>query len=114
METKFLVVGLAILGLAVLYAVIAIIRAISPKGMEKELTKMGTIVANAQKNILTNNEEILTYNANKTANINKEAITTVSHAIKDGFAEGENIYCKHCGASIDEDSKFCKSCGKEQ
>ena len=27
--------------------------------------------------------------------------------------EGE-IYCKHCGELIDEDSKFCNHCGKEQ
>ena len=28
--------------------------------------------------------------------------------------ETNKVYCKHCGASIDADSKFCKICGKEQ
>lgn len=26
----------------------------------------------------------------------------------------KKIFCKHCGAQIEEDSKFCKSCGKSQ
>ena len=51
METKIFIVGLVIFGLAVLYSVIAIMKAISPKGMEKDLTKIGTIVAKSQKNI---------------------------------------------------------------
>jgi len=25
----------------------------------------------------------------------------------------DKMYCKHCGAQIDSDSKFCKACGKE-
>ena len=82
--------------------------------MEKELTRLGTIVAKAQKNILINNEENLRFSANKQADINKDAIKTTMHAIKEGLTEDALIYCKHCGASIDADSKFCKSCGKEQ
>ena len=70
-------------------------------------------VARAQNNVIKNNEEILKQTANKTANINKDAVKTMAHAIKEGFTE-ELIYCKHCGVAIDSDSKFCKSCGKEQ
>lgn len=28
--------------------------------------------------------------------------------------DNSKMYCKHCGAQIDSDSKFCKVCGKEQ
>ena len=34
--------------------------------------------------------------------------------IKKGFIDAEKIYCNHCGAYIDNDSKFCKSCGQKQ
>ena len=43
----------------------------------------------------------------------KDGVKTTARAIKEGFAEGK-IYCKYCGSKIDEDSKFCKHCGKEQ
>ena len=111
---KLFMVGIGIVVLLIVFFIIFIIRGMSSKGMEKTLTRMGTIVAKAQKNILMNNEQDLRYSANKQANINKEAIKTTMHAIKEGLTEEEIIYCKHCGASIDADSKFCKSCGKEQ
>lgn len=41
-------------------------------------------------------------------------ISPKARAIKEGLTEDETIYCKHCGASIDSDSTFCKKCGKEQ
>lgn len=49
-----------------------------------------------------------------TADINKDAVKTVTHAVKEGFAVDGTIYCKHCGRLIDVNSKFCKYCGKEQ
>ena len=42
-----------------------------------------------------------------------DGIKSAASAIKKGFSEG-SIYCKHCGAAIDSDSKFCNKCGKEQ
>ena len=33
----------------------------------------------------------------------------------EGLTEEESdVYCKHCGASIDSDSTFCKACGRKQ
>ena len=87
---------------------------INTKNLEKKLTELGTIAAKAKNNILNNNEEILKNSANKEAEIKKNAIKTVALSIKEGLTEEGTIYCKHCGASIDADSKFCKSCGKEQ
>lgn len=68
---------------------------------------------NVKKNILDNNEAVLTEMVNQEANIVKGGIETTVKAIKKGLTE-DKVYCKHCGVSIDFDSKFCKKCGKEQ
>ena len=52
-------------------------------------------------------------NVTRKANINKKGIEITTNAIKEGLT-GSKIYFKHCGKLIDDDSKFCKSCGKEQ
>ena len=47
--------------------------------------------------------------------MSKDAITTTTRAIKKGLTEEESdVYCKHCGTSIDSDSTFCKACGRKQ
>ena len=46
------------------------------------------------------------------AKATKDSIEITTRAIKKGFTD-DCIYCKHCGSSIDKDSKFCKKCGKE-
>lgn len=46
------------------------------------------------------------------SNATKEGVEITARAIKEGLLE-ESIFCKHCGAKIDADSKFCKHCGKE-
>ena len=75
---------------------------------------MVNAVTRAQANIIKNNEEIMTETANKSADIHKDAVKTMAHAIKEGFSEDNSyIHCKYCGNSIDPDSKFCKHCGKE-
>ncbi len=86
----------------------------SKDDMKDILTELGSISAEAQKNIIDKNEETLKYNANKSADINKSAVETTARAFKKGFTEDEDIFCKHCGNKIDTDSKFCKKCGKEQ
>lgn len=68
---------------------------------------------NIQKNILTENKEALKEIATTNANIRKEGIKITSKAIKEGLTN-ELIYCKHCSALIESDSKFCKHCGGEQ
>lgn len=93
---------------------ITIVSSSSYKGIEKQLTKMGKAVVNAQNNILNENEEALKSAANKNADIHKEAVKTMASAVKEGFSEKSEMFCKNCGESIDSDSKFCKRCGKEQ
>ena len=58
-------------------------------------------------------EEMLKDINRKTANISKDGVEITARAVKKGFSS-ETIYCKHCGNSIDADSRFCKTCGKEQ
>ena len=80
--------------------------------IEDIMTDMGSASVNAKYNIINENEDILKDMTHRQAEINKESIKTTASAIKEGLRD--TMYCKHCGALIDADSKFCKSCGKEQ
>lgn len=75
-------------------------------------TTMGKLTATTENKILTENEELLKDSSRKKGNIAKEEIEIKTRAIKEGLSD-KKAYCKHCGSLIDEDSKFCKSCGKE-
>ena len=81
-----------------------------------DLTNMATMAGNmgikVRKNIMDENEDVLRDLSKREAEIAKDKIEITARAIKDGFME-KQIYCKHCGALIDEDSKFCKKCGKK-
>lgn len=81
-------------------------------------TTMSSINTEARQNILDENEDIMRSNARRMANIDKEAIKIRAKAMRDAFSGNanstNNIYCKHCGTSIDSDSSFCKVCGQKQ
>ena len=64
------------------------------------------------KIIQEENKEVLTEIANNVAEISSGAVEKTAQAVKKGVSE-EKAYCKHCGALIDADSKFCSKCGKE-
>lgn len=83
--------------------------------LEELITDLGEVSVNAQNNIVNENEDILRNVANKTTDINKDAIETTIGAIKRGW-DGNNTslqFCKYCGKKIDSDSRFCKYCGKK-
>ena len=80
------------------------------KELMKTTAKTGTI---AEKEILDENEDIMSSNERRKANIKKEGIEVTARAIKDGLTSNK-IYCRYCGTSIESDSRFCKNCGKEQ
>lgn len=85
----------------------------SKEDLKDILSTSADIGINAEKEILDNNEETMEDNVTRKANINKKGIEITTNAIKEGLTR-RKIYCKHCGKLIDDDSKFCKSCGKEQ
>ena len=76
-------------------------------------TTASNAMINAEKNILDQNEDTLKNIATRKADISSIGIEKTARAIKNGLTK-DDIYCKHCGLSIDSDSSFCKHCGKEQ
>ncbi len=80
---------------------------------KKDLEAMGGTVINVKKNIIDDNEDSLKEISKKEGELAGIGIEKKARAVKEGLLEDE-IYCKHCGESIDADSKFCKKCGKEQ
>lgn len=80
--------------------------------VQDDLVDLGSTVVKTQQKMLHENEDALKDIATRNAKINKEGIEITAKAIKDGLSDA-TIYCKHCGALIDEDSKFCKECGKK-
>ena len=41
------------------------------------------------------------------------AAKEIAKGVKEGLSDDSAIYCKYCGAKLDEDSKFCSKCGKQ-
>ena len=74
--------------------------------------KINKIAIKTAKYIQQENYDNLKEVATTSAEITKDAVTITAKAIKDGVSDTK--YCKHCGALIDRDSKFCSECGKEQ
>ena len=129
------IIFFGIFGFSILMFIFVIIQIVSPKARGKMMSKhfkslkhmteyakddmedvmenLGNISANAQNNIINQNEDILRNIATKQANINKDAIKTTVGAVKAGWTGSNSVYCKYCGSAIDADSRFCKSCGKE-
>ena len=68
--------------------------------------------AKAARYIQEENKEDLSAIASNQAEIMSDAISTTASAFADGLKK--TMFCKHCGAKIDADSKFCSVCGKEQ
>ena len=76
------------------------------------LPQMSRMSVKTTKYIQQENKEDLTEIANTNADIQSDAITMKTKALKKGLKD--TMFCKHCGAEIDADSKFCNRCGKEQ
>ncbi|MBR6613715.1 MAG: zinc ribbon domain-containing protein [Clostridia bacterium] len=82
--------------------------------MGERLKDLSKTAINVKKEILTENQDVLKEMAEMEAEIEKGAIRTKAQAVKEGFGTTATMYCKHCGTSIDSDSRFCKKCGKAQ
>ena len=99
---------IVIISIVIFRVILAII--LSPKLRGKFMSSQIKAMKNATEESKDDIEKMSTTMANAT----KDATEIKARAIKRGLTEDEDIYCKHCGAKIDSDSKFCKSCGKEQ
>ena len=75
-----------------------------------ELHKMGV---DLKKDMLEDNASDLKDIASMEGIISGETIEKQAAALKRGLGQ-QTKHCKYCGALIDEDSRFCKECGKEQ
>lgn len=83
-------------------------------GFNPSLTKFG---ARLHNETMDHAGKDITEAVSKTVDTVTPAITKVVGAVRKGVdpkGEDPQVYCKHCGNSIDEDSKFCKHCAKEQ
>ena len=78
-------------------------------GFKPEISKMTT---KSSRSIGQENKEDLTAIASNTAEIMGEAVAKTVQAVRRGIED--TMFCKHCGAEIASDSKFCKVCRKEQ
>ena len=105
---------LFIIGLIpILFAIILVITG----SIDHSASKIVKKHIKTMKEIIDENEEDLKNISSKSAEINSGGIEITSRAIKKGFTDnndGNKLYCKNCGKQIEEDSKFCRYCGKEQ
>lgn len=97
---------LVITGIMFIYIILMIF---SPKARGKMMSKQ----IKAGRYAVDESKEDLKTISDTMANATKDGIKTTANAIKEGFTQSK-IFCKHCGNEIDDDSKFCKKCGKEQ
>ena len=68
--------------------------------------------AKTTRYIQEENKEDLSAIATNPAEIMSDAVTTTASAVAEGIRK--TMFCKHCGKTIDADSKFCSHCGGEQ
>lgn len=78
-------------------------------GFAPEIAKAS---AQTAKYIQNENKELLRDLATASAEINKDAVTTLASAVRE--EQTDTVFCKHCGRKIDSDSRFCSHCGGEQ
>ena len=103
---EIIFVFIAILGL--FFIIFCFIATFSPKINSKFMKKQIKTI----KNVVNETKDDIESISTDMADASKLGVQITANAIKKGFSN--QIYCKHCGGSIDKDSNFCKFCGKEQ
>ena len=78
-------------------------------GFMPEISKA---TAKTARYIQQENKDDLSAIASTSAEIMSDALTKTASALSEGARK--TMFCKHCGAKIDTDSRFCSVCGKEQ
>lgn len=108
---KFIIVSFIVISIFIaMIFVFVIAQLVSPKFRGKMMSRQ----IKSMKYMMDESKDDIESISTDMANATKEGIETTTRAIKKGFTEDGNIYCKHCGNKIDKDSKFCKNCGMEQ
>ena len=96
--------------IALLIIVLTFVFMFSPKARGKMMSQQ----VKSMRNMMDESKDDIQNIYTNMADATKDGIEITARALKKGFTEDEGIYCKHCGNKIDNDSKFCKNCGKEQ
>ncbi len=89
--------------------VTAIVLIFSPKARGKMMSKQ----VKATRYAVEESEEDIKVITDTLADATHDALRDTVAAVREGLTD-EQVFCKHCGKSIDADSKFCRECGKEQ
>ena len=110
MQTIFAIIFGIIFVVGIIMFIFTMIIFISPKARGKWMARQ----YKSMKYMVDESKDDIEHVNTTMANASKEGVKTTAKAIKEGFTEDEDIHCKHCGEIIDNDSKFCKKCGKEQ
>ena len=71
----------------------------------------GEVTIDSANKILDKKGKDIKHAMDRSTDISSDSIKKVARAIKDGIKD--EMYCKHCGASVDSDSNYCKKCGKK-
>ena len=101
----FIIIGVVAVAIFVFSFLMIFSPKIRGKMMSKHIKATKYMVDESKKDI----ESISTNLADAT----EEGVEITARAIKKGFSDDNQAFCKHCGAKIDKDSKFCSKCGKE-
>ena len=107
MPVGFIIFFVIVLILVIAGFVFTFAMMFSPKFKSKLLGKQ----IEASKYIIDEHKNDIKSISDNVAEATKGATKTTARAIKEGFKD--TIFCKHCGAEIEADSKFCKVCGKK-
>ena len=77
----------------------------------KDINRLGgEVTIDSANEILDKKGKDIKRAMDRSTDISSDSIKKVARAIKDGIKD--EMYCKHCGASVDSDSVYCKKCGK--
>lgn len=99
--------GIVFIGAVFIFVILSIV---SPKFRGKMMSRQ----VQATKHMVDYSKEDLKDISDGMAYAAHDGIKSTAKALKEGLTDYDNVYCKHCGARIDSDSRFCNKCGKEQ
>ena len=104
-KIMFIIIGV----LAIAIFIFTLLLMFSPKLRGKMMSKN----IKATKYMIDESKDDIKSISSDMSEATSDGVETTVRAIKRGIEKEESIFCKHCGAKIDKNSKFCSKCGKE-